>query len=176
MCDIVNSLIVKTLFFIYYLYRQYLCCKALFQEGSIMSCWCVRLYPGHRTPRKSLILDSIYRVEISLPAALRLLLVLIIPNLLLLLCCVNEAKLKISVIWLKMKSIFCLAPKRYFRFKPCFLFPVRNFQHLRLLHIPYRFFFHKAQSNFTSDRTLTKQQTEARSVAWPVRQKQWRRR
>ena len=73
----------------YFLYRQYLCWKALFWGSSITSCWCVRLYPGHRTPCKSLIHVSTYRVQISLPAALRLLWVLIIPNLLLLLCCVH---------------------------------------------------------------------------------------
>ena len=32
-------------------YRQYLRWEALFHGSSIMSCLCVRLYPGHRTPR-----------------------------------------------------------------------------------------------------------------------------
>ena len=34
-------------------------------------CWCVRLYPGHRTPRKSPIHVSTYRGQIAVPAAMR---------------------------------------------------------------------------------------------------------
>ena len=45
-----------------------------------MSGWCVRFYPGHRTPRKSLIYVSTYRVQIALPAALRLACVASVSN------------------------------------------------------------------------------------------------
>ena len=34
-------------------------------------CWCVRLYPGHRTPRKSPIHVCTYRGQIAVPAAMR---------------------------------------------------------------------------------------------------------
>ena len=50
---------------------------------------CTLIPRPSKTSCKSLIFVSTYRVQISLPAALRLLWVLIIPNLLLLLCCVN---------------------------------------------------------------------------------------
>ena len=50
---------------------------------------CTLIPRPSNTSCKSLIYVSTYRVQISLPAALRLLWVLIIPNLLLLLCCVD---------------------------------------------------------------------------------------
>ena len=50
---------------------------------------CTLIPRPSNTSCKSLIFVSTYLVQISLPAALRLLWVLIIPNLLLLLCCVN---------------------------------------------------------------------------------------
>ena len=88
----------------YFLYRPYLCWKALFQGSSITSVLVCTFIPRpSNTSCKSLIHVSTYRVQISLPAALRLLWVLIIPNLLLLLCCVNEAKFKISLFpWVKL--------------------------------------------------------------------------
>ena len=50
---------------------------------------CTLIPRPSNTSCKSLIFVSSYRVQIALPAALRLLWVLIIPNLLLLLCCEN---------------------------------------------------------------------------------------
>ena len=50
-CTACSRMLAKTIRHPYLLYRQYLCWKALFQGSSITSCWCVRLYPGHRTPR-----------------------------------------------------------------------------------------------------------------------------
>ena len=67
-----------------------LCWKALFWCSSITSVLVCTFIPRpSNTSCKSLIYVSTYRVQISLPAALRLLWVLIIPNLLLLLCCVH---------------------------------------------------------------------------------------
>ena len=87
---------MKTLFLIYYLYLKYSWWKALFWGSSITS-WCVRLYPCHWTPRKSLIGVSTYQVQIALPAALRLLWVLIIPKTLLVLCRWTKTNWKLAV-------------------------------------------------------------------------------
>ena len=90
-CTACSRMLAKTIRHPYFLYRRrYLCWKALFQGCSITSVLVCTFIPRpSNTSCKSLIHVSTYLVQISLPAALRLLWVLIIPNLLLLLCCVN---------------------------------------------------------------------------------------